>query len=409
MPYITGQRRPNTVQLTWADLYDPKRAQRLSLPNHDTRDTRTIFTDTVSVAMREKCSISDMIQRFQAFNELNQPLYQNKLSSYYRRFYIPKKSGKGKRLITTSKIPNKMDLFYAQQQLRALIESIMPFPYHTSAFAYIKGRRTGDAAVRHQQNDSHWFLKLDFSDFFTSITKKFFMQQLSLVFPFSEMMQTAKGEAVLSKAMDMCFYNGTLPMGTPISPLLTNILMIPIDYQFSRKLQDVLPARHVYTRYCDDMMISSRRHFNKWEVINCLREILRSFHAPLRLNNEKTSYIPRSVGVWILGINLGADNRLTLGDKHKHRLELSLMKLIEKYRYGHSDIRLNPEKLQGELEYWRNVCPKDVERRIAVFEQRHQVSIKKLFKQAINDFHTLSYCPDDGFDYIQPDYLDIIA
>ena len=103
--------------------------------------------------------------------------------------------------------------------------------YHTAAFAYVKKRSTVDAVKRHQKNSSKWFAKLDLHDFFGSTTLDYAISMFSMVFPFSEIVKEPQGEEALRTAMSLAFLNGGLPQGTPISPLITNVMMIPVDFK----------------------------------------------------------------------------------------------------------------------------------------------------------------------------------
>ncbi|MCL2052843.1 MAG: hypothetical protein FWG90_00155 [Oscillospiraceae bacterium] len=45
------------------------------------------------------------------------------------------------------------------------------------------------------------------------------------------------GVIELQKALSLCFSNGGLPQGTPISPFITNVMMIPLDHKLSNSLR----------------------------------------------------------------------------------------------------------------------------------------------------------------------------
>jgi len=182
----------------------------------------------------------------------------------YRTFHIPKSSGGLRRI--DAPLP---ELIAALRQLKVLLEENMFALYHTSAFAYIRGRCTVDAIKRHQQNESKWFVKLDFSNFFGSTTPEFVLAMLSMIFPFSEIVKRPGGRDELSKALSLCFLNNGLPQGTPISPFMTNVMMIPLDYKISNTLRNFDDRRFVYTRYADDLLISCKVDFNKDLVQRC--------------------------------------------------------------------------------------------------------------------------------------------
>ena len=117
--------------------------------------------------------------------------------------------------------------------------------YHTNAFACVRGRSTIDALKRHQLNESKWFLKLDFADFSAAPHLQFVLDMLSRLFPFSELVKFTAGRDELEKALSLCFLNGGLPQGTPISPFITNVMMIAIDHKISNSLRNFDSRRFV--------------------------------------------------------------------------------------------------------------------------------------------------------------------
>jgi hypothetical protein len=142
-------------------------------------------------------------------------------------------------------------------------------------------------------------LKIDFSNFFGSTTKDFAMKQLQNIFPMSEIMRWDEGREAVSKALDLAFLHGGLPQGTPISPMLTNIIMIPIDFQLSRMLNTSSPHM-VYTRYADDILISSRYDFKYTDIIDKIKNALKSFDAPFIIKPEKRDMGQAlvAIGIW---------------------------------------------------------------------------------------------------------------
>ena len=75
--------------------------------------------------------------------------------------------------------------------LKLLFEYKLYATYHTTAFAYIKKRTTKMDIERHQKNNSRWFLKLDFKNFFPNSSQEFITNQLQKIFPYSEIYKTA--------------------------------------------------------------------------------------------------------------------------------------------------------------------------------------------------------------------------
>ncbi len=228
------------------------------------------------------------------------------------------------------------------RELKFILEKNLYASYHTAAFAYVKGRCTIDAVKRHQKNKSKWFLKIDFTNFFGSTTIDFVMAQLKTMFPFNEIMANMRGEQALRKALSLCFLNGGLPQGTPISPTITNVMMIPIDHAISKAMREHTP--HIcYTRYADDMQLSSDLSF-KWDEVQAqIIEILSKFNAPFSLNTEKTRYGSSAGRNWNLGVMLNKDNQITIGHEKKKSFKAMLFSFLKDYKNG---IRWSVEETQ---------------------------------------------------------------
>jgi hypothetical protein len=207
----------------------------------------------------------------------------------------------------------------ALRELKLLFELHMFALYHTTAFAYVRGRSTIDAIKRHQRNESKWFLKLDFSNFFGSTTPEFVLDMLSRIFPFSEIVRVQAGKDELAKVLSLCFLNNGLPQGTPISPFLTNVMMIAIDHKISNTLRNFDNRRFVYTRYADDLLISCQIRFDKDKVQRFVMDALTEYNAPFTIKPEKTRYGSSSGRNWTLGVMLNEvkPEVETLGDTRK--------------------------------------------------------------------------------------------
>ena len=239
--------------------------------------------------------------------------------------------------------------------LKDLLEVKCGALYHTSAFAYIKERSTLKAMKRHQKNESKWFLKLDFSNFFGSTTLDFVMNMLSMVFPFCEIVKTDEGRAELEKALELGFLNGTLPQGTPLSPMLTNVMMIPIDYHVTKALRNFNNQAYVYTRYSYDSIISSKFDFNPKEVEKLFISILSDFNAPFSINTKKTRYGSSSGSNWNLGTMLNKDNNITVGFRTKRAMKAALHSYALDKKNNNDWELSRVQKLAGKLSYYKMV------------------------------------------------------
>jgi len=176
------------------------------IPN--TTNTRTFYVERPNDKLLQNTNIAGMIGLLNTFNQSKDFLFQKDKAPLYYSFHIPKSSGGLRRI--DAPMPELMN---ALRELKILFETHMFALYHTTAFAYVRGRSTIDAVKRHQRNESKWFLKLDFADFFGSTTQKFVLDMMSLIFPFSEIVKYTSGKEALEKALSLCFLNNSLPQG----------------------------------------------------------------------------------------------------------------------------------------------------------------------------------------------------
>lgn len=275
------------------------------------------------------------------------------LSNYrplYRHYEIPKKNGKMRPI--DEPLPQ---LRAAQDKLVEIIKECCPATHHAAAYAYVEKRETLDAVKKHQKNDSHWFAKFDFTNFFGSTTPAFVSEMLSQIYPFAWVYQNG-GKELMERALSVCYLNGGLPQGSPISPMLTNIMMIPIDHKLMNTLHDYDRHNFVYTRYADDIQISCKYGFDVKHIEKLIESTLRSFHAPFALNREKTHYGSRAGRNWMLGIMLNAENHTTVGYKEKKYFKAALTNYIADKKAPVRKWELNEiQQLSGKLSYYRHI------------------------------------------------------
>lgn len=321
MPYIVTPLTKKIKQITYEDILDGnvdvKEILMLRAMASNNTSTRTFYYDEIPAKYYRDLELSAMIRSVEEWNLRHDHLFRVDRRSMYTRFRIPKESG-GWRQIDA---PND-ELKSALRELKDIFQDVYKPLYHTSAFAYIRGRRPLDAVRRHQSNESWWILKTDFSDFFGSSTEDFVWRMITQVFPFSEVVKSPVGRRELRRALSLCFLSGGLPQGTPISPFITNVIMIPIDFRFANDLRNrnaaMFDGNHfVYTRYADDIHISCKATFNYRDVLAYMRGVLAEFGAPYQIKSEKTHYGSRNGRNWILGLMWNKDNQITIGHKKK--------------------------------------------------------------------------------------------
>ena len=374
MVYITVMQSPIYHQMTLEEfLFQNFQAQ--TILNTNVSNTRTYAYETVSEHFTSRIDTDALIRKLVRFNDQTETLRAQERSTLYETFHIPKKSG-GLRRIDAP----KPELMNALRNLKTIFEEDFHALYHTSAFAYVKNRCTVDAVKRHQKNNSKWFGKLDLHDFFGSTTLDYVIKMFSMVFPFSEIVKFPNGEAELRKALDLAFLNGGLPQGTPLSPLITNVMMIPVDYKLANAFRDFDKQRFIYTRYADDFIISSKVDFDVHRVEKLVVDTLHEFGAPFTINESKTRYGSSAGRNWNLGVMLNKDNEITVGHKKKRQFQSMLYNYITDKRKGISWPREDIQTMQGLHSYYRMVEPETIDAIVKHTNEKMETDILRLIK-----------------------------
>ena len=181
----------------------------------------------------------------------------------YKSFYVPKSNGK-KRLVEDPtkalkkiqrKLGNHLQGVYYQRKPNAAY-GFIPVPEDES-----HPRNIYTNACRHI--GKNWVLNLDFSDFFHKISNQH-IRKLFVAPPFQFSKQAAKLLAGLTT------YRKRLPMGAPTSPVLSNLVFLPLDLELE---QLAASSAWSYTRYADDLTFSSQEPISQ-ETIQEMKEWL---------------------------------------------------------------------------------------------------------------------------------------
>lgn len=326
------------------------------ISNHSTKEDNEIEKNALSQCVNELSNAGINITKED---------FKGIMKKYYRRIDAPCGS-----------------LKKALSQLKNIFEYDLYAMYHTSAYAYVKGRTTLSAIKQHQQNNSRWFLKLDFSNFFGSVTKEFAIKQLEYIFPYNEILNDKQGRIALEKALDLCFLNNSLPQGTPISPMLTNIIMIPIDHAIAKMCRENSPHLH-YTRYADDLLISSDISFRWSKVQSEIENILTKWSTPFTLNQSKTRYGSSAGRNWNLGLMLNKDNQITVGNQKKKALKTTLYRFIKDCTDGnHWDLN-DVQVLCGQISYYKSIEKENIEQIITNYSTKFNFNVENKFKEIL--------------------------
>lgn len=268
----------------------------------------------------------------------------------YRTFEIPKRSGGFRKIESPEGL-----LRIEQNKLKTILEHTTEA--HDAAYAYVKKRGIKDCVEQHQKNESKYFLHIDLKDFFGSCSREFVFKQLEQIMPFSLF-----DKENLKRKIEIAFKDTDgLPQGAPTSPILSNIIMIPIDFKIEKMLKE-LKYGFVYTRYADDIIISNKTYFNYKTIIKRIKTRLAD--TPLKIKEEKTHFGTNAGRNWILGMMLNKDNNITIGHYTKETFRAYTFKTLTKLKRN----QITPEEVSkylGLISYY-NEIEKDYDKKVII-------------------------------------------
>lgn len=303
--------------------------------------------------------------------------HKNTIEDEYVTFQIPKRTH-GFRTICAPKDELKED----QRKAANLITDYLSVLPHDSAWAYIKNRDVVGAMKEHISNKSRWYLKIDLHDFFGSCNTEFVTKQLLKIYPFCYYEEPDIQEAV-NNLVKLGILNGSLPQGTPLSPILTNLVMVEYDYKINKMLYTLtkdtplMKQKYVYTRYADDIIISARNKFDYRIILKALNKLFKD--TPLSINKEKTRFGSNAGRNWNLGVMCNKENNITVGYRRKQEIKAAT------HNYMTAPDTWERKDLQwllGQYSWIHNVEPEYYRHLIEYFNKKYNCDIvKKIIAQ----------------------------
>ncbi|MFT5592574.1 MAG: RNA-directed DNA polymerase [Oceanicoccus sp.] len=245
----------------------------------------------------------------------------------YRVYKIPKRTS-GFRTIAQ---PTKE----LKEYQRAFL-NIQSFPVHNTAKAYRTNVSIKDNANVHKANK--YFLKMDFDNFFNSITSELFWRVCLTKFEGL----TIKDKELLDKLL---FWSPgktnrrglVLSVGAPSSPLISNFFMFEFDEVISKYCID---NNISFTRYADDLTFSTNKKDILFSVPGVVKECLDAcFNKEITINKRKTVFSSKAHNRHVTGITINNSGALSLGRERKryikHLVHQYTLNMLDKEKLNH--------------------------------------------------------------------------
>ncbi len=214
-----------------------------------------------------------------------------------REHKIPKAGRPGKHRVLG--IPTIYDRV-CQQALLNRLEPIFDPLFDDANFGYRRGRSSKDALRkiwRELESGCEWIVDADLKDFFGSVDHK---KLMTLV-----VRQIADGRVlrlIESMLKAGCMTEGQwrptergTPQGGVISPLLSNILLTPFDWEMRRR-------GYQLTRYADDWVVTCRSAAEAKAALAAAKQVLEKLGV--KLHDEKTRIVHIREGFEFLGYKI---------------------------------------------------------------------------------------------------------
>lgn len=364
--YLTILSNSKKRQLTWEDI--------LKNP-YMTAESEKIIKKRVTVEISEEYA-QKLAENSLMNKEIPWGLYKLPedfdTANHYRHFQIPKKSNPHK--MRQIDAPDEI-LSTVQTGYKTIIEHLLLVKAHKAAHAYVKNCSTVTAMQVHQKNESNWYLQIDLKDFFNSITGDWLKDMLLQVYPFPYI-----EEEHLNDLIKASLLNGTLPQGSHLSPLLTNIAMVPIDHDLTEKLHNYKGHHYVYTRYADDITISCKEKFDPNEILDIVKSVFIKWIVPFRINNEKTRFGSKAGRNYHLGIIVNKDNQLSVGHEKNQKFRAMIFNFCT---VGDEWERHDIQKMLGLISYYKAIEPDFVEKTLRKYNSKFNINIEAKAKALI--------------------------
>lgn len=198
-----------------------------------------------------------------------------------RAVEIPKPNGGTRQL----GIPTVLDRMI-QQALHQKLEEIFEPEFSDSSYGFRKGRSTHQAILRAQEyvrEGYDWVVDIDLEKFFDNVNHDILMATIAKKVADKRVLRLIRGyltAGIMVGGVTSARTEGT-PQGSPLSPLLSNIMLAALDRELERR-------GHRFCRYADDCNIYVRSARAGLRVMESVTAFLAK-RLKLKVNAEKST------------------------------------------------------------------------------------------------------------------------
>ncbi|MGA7509896.1 MAG: reverse transcriptase domain-containing protein [Erwinia billingiae] len=183
-------------------------------------------------------------------------------------------------------------------------------------FSYRKKVNVFDCVYPHRE--SEFIFKTDIKDFFSYFSSDFIERKLEDSF---NNFIVSDVNDFLKEIVSLVTYEGILPIGISTSPSLSNILFKGADEKLkSFSVNNDL----IYTRYSDDIIISSKIEIIKNDMLAKVQEIISTESVSLNLNHAKTKLLKKGGVRKVMGVCIMPDGYISVDKTIKNSIETKL-------------------------------------------------------------------------------------
>jgi RNA-directed DNA polymerase len=225
--------------------------------------------------------------------------------------------------------------------LRLFLVEFLPV-HEAVVFSYRKGVSARAAVEQHAQ--SRHFFVTDIESFFPSLTREIVRETITgamAQIPIADLPE------YLEHVLDLLCVDGALPIGFSTSPGLSNAALYRFDVAFEARCQEL---GAIYTRYADDIVLSSGEHAAIEAGEKALNDLLAQiFGGALRLHRGKTKYLNVGNKIKLLGMVLLPNGAISIDTSVKNEIETMLHLYVRDRDRFNTLLEVGPAKTEARL------------------------------------------------------------